>query len=305
MALATSGSTSIGYNGSALRFGLVDIKPIKVIENIKRLGLKFRRTVTAFESLQPSKSYVDLVTFDNHKIIGTIGIPEWFEAEKLVKAFSQHTIESYEKDTELKEAVENIRKAERKGRPLLSFVQFMKNRFESKKDYYLEVEAERFLNSNFPLSFYNKLVVFDNTYYAFLNILEDTVRLHEFRASVSRSFDLYKKRFYRMKRHIIPVLDQVDSCWFSYDRLKKYVLIWNSKDYEKLFEPEFLDAKNVDSSEFEELFNDYNRKLTETRQFLLGHNPKFLTKKLDSDKSTTDMFSKLVLFPSSSLSLAR
>lgn len=305
MALATSGAPSIGYSENALRYGLVDIKPITVVENIKRLGLKFRRVTRTFESLQPSKSYADLVTFDNEKIFGTIEIPKWFDAEKLVKAFSQHSIQSYEKDTELKEAVENVKKAERKGRPLLSFTQFMRNRFESKRDYYVEVEAERFLNSNFPLSFFNKLVVFDNTYYAFLKILEDIVRIYEFRASVSRSFDLYTKRFNEMKRHIIPVLDQIDSCWFSYARLKKYVLIWNSKHYEEVLNPKFLDMKNVPSSDFEEICKDYERELIETRQFLLGYSPEYLHKELDSDESTTNMFSKLVMLPSSSLSLSR
>ena len=303
MAFATSGAHSFGYSGSALRYGLVDIKPIKVVENIKRLGLKFRRVTRTFESLQPSKSYADLVTFENEKIFGTVEIPKWFEAEKLVKTLSQYSIQNYEKDTELKDAVKNIRESERKGRPLVSFAQFMKNRFESKRDYYVEVEAERFLNSNFPLSFYNKLVVFDNTYYAFLKILEDTVRLYEFRASVSRSFDLYKKRFNEIKRRIIPALDQMDSCWFSYDRLKKYLLIWNSKDYEEIFNPKFLDMKNVSSPEFGEICKDYDRKLIETRQFLLGYSPEYLHKELDSDETTKKMFSKLIMLPSSSLNL--
>ena len=305
MALATSGAPSIGYSGSTLRYGLVDIKPIRVVETIKRFGLKFQRVTRRFESLEPSKSFEDLVTFNNEAIFSTIGIPKWFDAEKLANTFSQHSIESYENDTELKEAVENVRKAERKGRPLLSFVQLMKHKIESMRDQFLEIEAERFLSSNFPLSYYNKLVVFDNTYYAFLKILEDTVRLYEFRASFARNFKMYEKKINEMKRYISPVLDQMDNCFFSYGRLKKYVVIWNSKDYEEIFHPKFLDIKNVDSSEFEKLRSDYSTKLIETRQFLLHYSPEYLHKELDSDESTTNMFSRIVMLPSSSLSLAR
>jgi len=283
----------------------MDIKPIQVSETIKRFGLKFRRVTRRLESLKPSKSYTDLVTFENEAIFNTIEIPSWFDAEKLVNTFSQSSIESYENDTELKEAVENVRKAKRKGRPLLSFAQFMKQRFEAKRDYFLEVEAKRFLSSNFPLSFYNKLSVFDNTYYDFLRILEDTVRVYEFRASCSRNFLMYKKKLDEMKKQIRPILDQTDSCFFSYARLKKFVAVWNSKDYKEISNPKFLDIKNVDSSEFESLFNDYNTKLRETRRILLRYNPEIFHKELDLDESTRDMFSKLVMLPSSSLSLAR
>ena len=301
----TSGALLLGHSGSALRYGLMDIKPIEVVETIKRFGLKFRRRSRTFESLKPSKSYADLVTFENEAIFSTIEIPKWFDAEKLAKTFSQNSIESYENDTELKEVVENVRKAQRKGKPLLSFAQFMKHRFESKRDYYLELEAKRFLSSNFPLSFYNKLSVFDNTYYDFLKILEDTVRIYEFRASCSRNFRMYAKKINEMKRRISPILDQTDNCFFSYSRLKRYVAIWNSKDYKEIVYPKFLDIKNLDSSEFEKLRNDYITKLRETRRFLLRYNPEIFHKKLDLDESTRNMFGKLVMLPSSSLSLAR
>ena len=305
MALSTSGAPLVGYSGSALRYGLMDIKPIEVVETIKRFGLKFRRVTRTFELLKPSRSYADLVTFENEAIFSTIEIPKWFDADKLVKIFSQQAIESYEKDTELKEAVENVRKAKRKGRPLLSFTQFMRHKFESQRDSYVELEAKRFLSSNFPLTYYNKLVVFDNTYYDFVKILEDKVRIYEFRASCSRNFRMYEKKLAEMKRYLSPILDKMDNCFFSYTRLKKYVAIWNSKDYEEIFRPKFLDFKNVDSSEFEKLHNDYNTKLRETRRFLLRYNSEIFHKELDSKESTTNMFGKLVMLPSSSLSLAR
>ena len=306
MAFTTSaGVPSIGYSGSALRYGLMDIKPVEVVETIKRFGLKFRKVTRTFQSLKPSRSYEDLVTFENEAIFRTIEIPKWFDADKLVKTFSQHAIESYEKDTELKEAVENVRKAKRKGRPLLSFTQYIKHRFESEREHYLELEARRFLDSNFPLTFYNKLVVFDNTYYDFIKILEDRVRIYEFRASCSRNFRMYEKKLAEMKKHLGPIIDQTDNCFFSYSRLKKYVITWNSKNYEKIHEPKFLDLNNVDSSEFEKLRNDYYAKLGETRRFLLRYNPEILHKEFDPKEPTINMFRKLVMLPSDSLSLTR
>jgi hypothetical protein len=283
----------------------MDIKPIEVVETIKKFGLKFKKVTRTFELLRPVKSYEDLVTFQNEAVFNTIEIPEWFEAEKLVRIFSQHSIESYEKDIELKKAVENVRTSERKGRPLLSFIQFMKRRFESERDYYLELEAERFLNSNFPLSFYNKFVVFDNLYWDFLCILEDRVRWHEFRASSARNFLMYQKRIAEMKTEIGPIVDKLDECIFSLICLKKYIVVWNSKDYNEIFSPKFLNINNVDFSKFEELYNNFSIKLRETKELLLRFNPEILRREIDSKDYTTKMFGKLVTLPSSSLNLKR
>lgn len=291
------------YSGSALRYGLVDIRPVEVVETVKKCGMKFRRVFRRFESLEPSKSFEDLVYSQNTGIFGAIDIPEWFDAEKLVEVFSQHSIKSYENDTEFKKAIEEAKNAERKGRPLTSFIQFARNRFESRRDYYLEIEADRFLRSNFPLSFYNKLVVFDNRYYDFLRILEKIVRQYEFHASCARGFPRYNMYISRMRNEVSPILDQMDSCYLSHTCLKKYVLVWNSKEYEEVLNPEFLDIKNCDSSEFQKIFDNYNSKLRESEEFLLRYNPELLHKELDSKESTTNMFGKLVMIPSSSMNL--
>jgi len=293
------------YSGNALRFGLMEIKPVEVVETVKKFGLKFKRVTRRFESLRPAQSYEDLVTFRNETIFGTMQIPKWFDVDKLVETFSQHSIEDYQKDTELKEMVEYVRKTERKSRPLLSFVQFMKNRFESRRDRYLEQEARRFLSSNFPLSFYNKFVVFDNTYYDFLKTAESRVRRYEFLASNARNFLMYQKRIAEMKRNVGPLIDKLDACTFSCLYLKKYVSVWNAKDYKEALSPGFLDVKNVDFSEFEKLSSDFNVKLREFREFILSYNSEVVRKEVDSEEHTTKMFGKLVMLPSSSLNLKR
>ena len=303
LAFNASGVPSVGYSESALRCGLLDIQPIEIVKTIKKFGLKFKEITRTFQTLKPPESFADLVTFENETIFNSIDIPEWFDANRLVGTFSQHSIKQYEQDTELKNEIERIRKSERIGRPLLSFTQFIRQRFESKRDHYLEIEAHRFLNSNLPLSFYNKLVVFDNTYYDLLKIVEKIVRMYEFRASVSRNFNMYKKIIGEMKMGLGPIIDKFDECSLSHSRLKKYLSVWNSKDYEEVFYPDFIDVHNVDFSKFEELSDDYNTRLREMRGLLLHHNPEFLDKKLDPKDPTTRMFGKLVMLPQSSYSL--
>ena len=305
MALSSSSGISTGFAGSALRFGLLGIKPIEVAETMKRFGLKFRTRKIRFKRLGPSDSFADWVTFENEAIFAKIDIPSWFEVEKLVKLYSQKSVEHYEKDAELKEAIEKIRKSNRIEGPLLSFTSFMKNRFESKRDKYLEVEATRFLTSNFPLSFYNKFVILDNTWYDFLRIVENIVRRHEFHARYSRNFKMYSKCIDEMKRVIRPLLEQIESCFFLSLCLKKYVMIWNTKSYEKIEDPEFLDIRNIEYSKFEQLSDELKMKLTETRGFLLKYDPDVLQKKPALENETAKMFGQLVMLPSDSLTIER
>lgn len=304
--ISPSYGISSGYSGSALRFGLVDIKPIEVVETIKRFGVKFRRITRTFETLKPSQSYSDWVTLKNEVIFAKIDVPDWFEAQKLVTMYSQRSIEHYEKDVELKRAIEELRKSKRIGRPLLSFIGFVIGRFEAKREQYLEIEAKRFLDSNFPLSFFNKFVVFENTYYDFLKTIEQIVRIYEFRARSARNFKMYQRHITAMKNEISPILDVLDTCFFSASCLKKYVSIWNAKSYEEIYEPEFLDISKIDYPTFEQLNTDFKMKLTESRRLLLAYDPRILKKEPHlKNEPTANMFGKLVTFPLGSLSLER
>jgi hypothetical protein len=301
----TSLSPLADYSGSALRFGLIDIKPVEVVESIKKFGLRFKKVTRTFELSRPVKSFEDLVTFQNETVFNAIEIPEWFDAKKLVHIYSQRSIEKYERDKELKMAVEELKTSERKGKPLLSFIQFIKKRFEDERDYYIELEAEMFLNSNFPFSLYNKFVVFDNLYCDFLQVLEDRVKWHEFKASSSRNFFMYQKRIAEMKKEIGPLIDKFDECLFSLICLKKYIIIWNAKSYDEIFNLKFLDINNVDFSKFEELYNNFNIKLRETKESLLHYDPKILDREINQKEYTREMFGKFVTLPSNSLDLKR
>jgi len=305
LAFGNVSSASIGYSGSSLRYGLLEIKPVEFKETIKKAGIKFQRVIRRFETFQQPQTYSDIVTFQYEAVFGSIKIPDWFDSSKLVKEFSQRSIANYEKDIEFKKAVEEVQNNKNQiARPLLSFVQFAKTRFESDIDNYLEEEADRFLRSNFPLSFYNKLLVFDNTYREFLAVLEEIVRKYEFRARCSRNFEMYKKHISEMKWAIGPIIDQVDSCFLHYFRLKDYVTIWNTTDYAKLSNPEFWDIKKLDSDEFDKIFKEYNNTLMETRSTLLQLNENAFIRAPDViENPSSAIFSKLVTLPSGSLTL--
>lgn len=307
LAISPSFGVATDYSGSALRFGLVDVKPIEVVETIKRFGIKFIRKSRTFESLRPSQSFADLVTFENEAILSMIPLPDRFEAEKLVKIFSQSSIKRYDEDTELQKAINELRSSKAIEGPLLKFTRFIINRFESKREHYVEIEAERFLTSNFPLSFYSRFVVFDNTYYDFLKILEQIVRFSEFHARTARNFKMYSRQIEAMKRSISPLIDQIDICIFTASCLKKYVSVWNAKTYEQIERgPDFLDIKNIDYQRFEKLSNDFKARLVETREFLLKYDPRIIQKELHlENEPTARMFGKLVMLPPSSLSLER
>lgn len=295
MTFNISSTPSIDYSGSSLRFGLLDIKPIEVVETVKKLGMKFRIVKRGFEQLKAPQTYSELVTFQHQTIINSLRIPDWFDADRLIKEFSQRSIETYENDVEFKKAIDELKKADRKDRPLTSFVQFAKNRFESEMELYLDIEAERFMNSNLPLSFYNKFVLFDNTYYDFIKILKKKVRRYESLANVSRNFDMYRKKIREMKSAISPLIGQIDVCFLEVLRLKKYVTIWNSKDYNEIQNPKFLDINNLNYSEFENLFNSYNAKLTETRRFLAKSDEEMLQRHLyPIENATKEVFSRLI-----------
>jgi hypothetical protein len=295
------------YSSSALRFGLVDIKPIEVVETVKRFGIKFLRTTRTFESLQASQSYADFVTLQNEAIFSTIDIPERFDAEKLVTMLSQMRVKRYEEDTELQKAIKELRNAKTIEGPLLKYTHFIIDRFESKREEYVEVEAARFLTSNLPLSFYSKFVVFDNTYYRFLKVLEQIVRMSEFRARTARSFPMHSRHIEAMKKSLSPIIDQMDATFFTVSRLKKYITIWNAKDYREIEEePKFLDINKVDYKKFEQLSNDFKGRLAETRKFLLGYEPHIIQKEPHlENEPTARMFGKLAMLPSSSLTVER
>lgn len=301
--LSSNVASASGYTSNVLRYGLVDIEPFEVSKIIKKSGLKFRVVERGFRPLTSSRNYEELVTNKYYNIFQTIEVPENFDVDILVKMVSQSSVEAYEKDEEIKRAVEEVRKARRIGKPLLEFIRLFKNRYESEFDQNLKMYANRYLKSNFPLSFFSKLAAFDNLVIDFLRIMEGIIRNYEFRASTARNFQVYKRIIREMQRKLVPIIDELDLCDLAYSRLKWYIKLWNSKDYEEIFNPEFLDRNKIDLSEFNDLYRMYDEQIKSSRRMLWQYYKQpivgmFYKKEMMIKGAARNVFANLLVFPS-------
>lgn len=300
----SSGATSLGYSSSALRFGLMDIKPVEVKETFKRWGMKFRRIGIRYEPLRPTESYKDFVTLANSMILSRIPLPEKFDRTKLVRVLAEAAVKRYENDKEFQEALAELKEkgSRDSGKSLTSFVNFMKSRFERDLQDYFESEAESFMKSNFPLSFFSKLSLMDNTYLIFLVITERVVRRCEILATLPgtrKPADAFKQRIEEMKQVLSPLIDQMDECVDSYFAIKRYINIWNARDYDDALNPEFLDKEKVDPEVLAELQATYMSNLSNIRKLLFQmsrlYSPEAFETKIDFSDPTIRMLVKLLV----------
>lgn len=301
MALSSPGIIS-GYPTSVLRYGLIDVKPLEIREIVKRAGGKFLRISRVLRhDLESYKSYGDFVTSTNQTIFDTLPIPKWSDAAELVKIYSERSIKNYEVDTDFKKAAEALRQGVKDAKALSSFIDFVLQRLESGMSDSLESEAERFLNSNLPLSFFSKFVILDYTMVDYLKVMKQIVRHHEIRSTMPRArseFRIFSKVMVEMKGKIAPVIDQMDICLLSYIRLNRYIELWNSNNYGELFKSKFLDIEKLDYSTFNELNENFTMKHAEARKFLLDIDPKIFHSEVRlEDDPTARMFNELFRSP--------
>ena len=288
---------------TALRYGLVDIEPFEISKIVKKFGLRFRVTERGFRPSTPSKDFEELVFAKYSNLFQTIEVPEIFDVDVLVEVISKAHVKAYERDEEIKKAIEEIRDAQRKCRPLLNFIRLLRRRRESAFSRGLRRYASRFLKSNFPLSFFTKLATFDSLIIDFLQIMEGIVRIYEFKASAARNFQRYQRIIKEMQRKLIPIIDELDLCDLAYLRLKWYVYLWNSEDYEDIFEPKFLDLNRVDLFEFQDLLRIYEEQLMSSRRVLWRYykDPMLVSlcrKEIAIKGEAKSIFANLLVFPS-------
>lgn len=297
MALSPVGSTSV-YPTSVLRYGLMDVKPLEIREIVKRAGIKFLRVSRVLRhDFESYKSYGDYITSNNQAIFDTIPIPKWVDTAQLVKMYSERSIKDYEADTEFRKAADSLRQDVKDPRSLSSFIDFVMQRLESLMDDSLKSEAERFLNSNFPLSFFSKFIVLDYTMVDYLKVMKQIVKHYEIRSMMPRArseFRLFSRIMSEMKEKIAPVIDQMDVCLLPYMRLNRYISLWNSDNYDELFKSKFLDIRKLDYSTLTELDENFKLKHTEARGFLLSVDPKIFHSEVRlEDDPTARMFNEL------------
>ncbi|MDW8041168.1 MAG: hypothetical protein RMJ03_07130 [Nitrososphaerota archaeon] len=287
--------SSIEYPSSALRYALLDVKPIPFEEIVKIKGIKFLKKGIRYEPEKKFDKIEDFVTFRYEQIFSRMPIPEAFSPEYIFDHFVSNTIKKIEEDKELREELE------KKEKSLLGFVDFIQKRFENEiSDYYMS-EADRFLRSNLPLSFFAQTSMFINTYQKYLSLVKRIVRRYEILSSLGGVRDRlrsHEQQLASMKKVLGPLIDAMDLFCIDALSLKLYVTIWSAESIEEIENPKFLDINKLDPSYFQEYLTSYGVQLKNMRKLIFQmsreYDPEIFKKEVVSGNSETALLSKLL-----------
>ena len=292
-------SASIEYPSSALRYALLNVRPIPFEEIKKIRGIKFKIRGIRYEPEKQFDKIEDFITFRYGQIFSRMPMPESFRPEEIFERFVNATIKKIKEDKELREQLKGL---EKKEKSLLGFVDFIKRRFESNlHDYYLS-EADRFLRSNLPLSFFVQTSMFYNTYQKYLALVKRIVRRYEILSSLRGVRDPLRSHEYQlanMKKVLAPLIDRMDLFCIDALSLKLYVIIWSAETLEDIENPTFIDINKLDPNYFQEYLTNYEIQLKNVRKLIFQmsreYDPEIFKKEVVSDNSVTTMLSKLLL----------
>jgi hypothetical protein len=281
---------------SALRYGLLDIKPIPYEEVRKIKGRKFKVSGIRYEHEKQFSNIDEFITFRYNQIFERMPIPDKYSKEEVLNHFLKEAINYTKKDKELTEEFD------KKEKSLLQFVAFIKKRYQEKINDIYETEASRFLKSNLPLTFFSETSMFANTYLKYLTLVEKIVRRHELLPrlpSVRRNIEKTEQHINTMKKELSPIIDKMDTLTIEILALKSYIMIWSAQDYNEIDEPAFIDKEKLDKTYFTEYEMVYSKELKETRKMLFAISKKyypdlFTTQKTESNPENR-MLGKLLL----------
>jgi len=283
---------------SALRYGLLSVKPIPYEEILKIKGRKFSQKGIRFEPEQQQtqfEKFEDFVTFRYNRIMNRMPIPEKFSADQILEYLIKYSIEHAKADSELMERIEQ------KEGSLLDLVDFVKKRFEKRMPMYFQSEAHRFLNSNVPMSFFVETSMYINTYQKYLQLVRRIVRRFEFLSNLGGVRDKYRKtsrQLNEMKRPLAPLIDKMDLCSTAILSLKLFITIWSAETIEEIDCPKKIDISKLDKAYFKEYSVAYNSEIKSMRRMLFAvsksYEPDLFTKETVTPNSTSNMIGRLL-----------
>ncbi len=284
---------------SALRYGLLTIKPIPIEEIVKLKGRKYIKKGISFQQDEQKKTefekFEDFVNFRYAQIFEKMPLPEQFNAEEVIKHFISISLENVKKD---KDFIEHL---ERKERSLHSYIKFIKDRFERRMTDFFEAEADRFLNSNLPLTFSIQSSMFINTYFKYLLLVTRVVRRFEILTNlpgVRNKIKTTNTELTSMQKELAPIIDKMDLCSIEYATLNLYMQIWSANTCEEIDNPKFIDSRKFEPAYFEEFSLRYDQELKSTRKLLFEISRKFEPELFDvkpaTETSTNLMLGKLL-----------
>lgn len=290
--LATS---LIGYPSSVLRYGLLSVKPIRFEEVRKMKGMKFLVKGIRYEPEKSIEKFEDFVGLRIGQILDRMPLPESYSAEKIYDHFVKNSLEQFDEDGELK------RELEKRGTSLLGFVKFFKSRYEKEIPLSYSGEADRFLRSNLPLSFFAQTSMFINTYQKYLTIIKEVVGRYESLAGIAGVRDRDRhigQQLNKMKYVLSPLIDEMDKCAIEINALKTYICIWCADRFEDIDDPRFLDINKLDPAVLDEYKLNYDTEHKNMRKMIYetaaSYVPNLLQKEIMPEDSVAVMLSKLL-----------
>ena len=285
-------SISIGLLGqsdssSAFRCGFSGLEPISIKKTVKRFGLRLTSISWKFENRDNDfiKGYPDYVQFLNNSVMQKIQIPSRLDPTVFSRMFTKMSIEAFEKDTELKSALEKAEGETRISKSLLDFIAFLRKRYENERYTSIANKTKMFESSNLPFSFFTDLVMFNETYAGFLDAvhrktsLYQNVWLHKYVDDGRR----FKTKFEEMKSSLQPLFDAAEQSSFLQKCLSTLILVSNCDDVDSFNSLKFVDAKKVDSKQFNQLLNEFKASLDHYASTILSIEPNTFSKMPKTD----------------------
>ena len=297
---------------SALRYGLLKVKPIPFEESVKIKGIRYKKSGIRFEQEQGYKKsgirfeqeqekksefdkFEDFVNYRYENIFQKMPIPERFSKEKLLEHFIIQSISNAKKDKEFVQHIEN------KEKSLLDYVSFIKERFDSRMESYYQADASLFINSNLPLSFFTKSSLFINTYNRYLTLVKRVVRRFEIRSNlpgVRNHMRTTEQELKFMQKELSPLIDKMDLCTAEYTSLNLYIILWSANTLEEIDHPRFVDYKRLDQTYLQEFSMTYDSELKSVRRMMndisKNYEPDLFAAQTEQETSTSLMLSKLL-----------
>lgn len=286
---------------TALRAGLIDIKPIELKERFKRFGITFTRVRRSFETTAKT-DYLGYCDTMNRNVLSFIQVPPRFDQEKVYDILMKMDEEDYEQDTEFKKALKRLteQKSQRSTHidSLISFVTFLKERDTNQMRDRIKMESRMFLRSNLPLDLFSDFVTHKYT----LTMCADNILgiLKKYRpflmtGRARSTFIVYQNWFGKMKTELRPVIDQMDDLLFSKYSLVLYLTLASAKTYDEIENIKYLRKESLDQKEYERLRAQFNFDLLNMRKFLFSSRYAPTIPEIKEDDPTTRMLGNILL----------
>lgn len=302
MSVGGLGSSPFGLSASALRVGLLDIRPIEQVETVRRWGIRFRQISRGLESTTPIRSVEEHVGFVNRAVVHNIAVPSRFSSDVLIEYLSKQAVSFLSRDRELQQQIERLQTARGNRKEglgaLHSFILFMQERDNALEQSYIDLQASKFLSSDLPLSFFSDYIVFEDTWDGYLALIGEIVRRHDKLSQMPRArseYRVYSRVVSDLKRQMSPFIDQMDLCFFRRASLTTYLDVCNATTLEEIGRDERISMSRLDPQEFRRLHTDFRTANRDALRLFMKQDLQPFEAPLEKSDETTKLLTGVIM----------